>query len=108
MCRAASPEEVDNARRREEDEERASQPDTQDAKLIRMMEDIHKLAVSPHGDALRIPTFSGAIPPNKNEAIFAQWIHEVREAQTRFPESTVRNWISRSLRGPPADAVRSH
>ena len=58
MCRAASPEEVENARRREEDEERASQPDTQDAKLIRMMEDIHKLAVSPHGDALRIPTFS--------------------------------------------------
>ena len=107
MCRAASPEEVENARRREEDEERASQPDTQDAKIIRMMEDIHKLAVSPHGDALRIPTFSGAIPPNKNEATFAQWIHEVREAQTRFPESTVRNWISRSLRGPPADAVRS-
>ena len=107
MCRAASPEEVENARRREEDEERASQPDTQDAKLIRMMEDIHKLAVSPHGDALRIPTFSGAIPPNKNEATFALWIHEVREAQTRFPESTVRNWISRSLRGPPTDAVRS-
>ena len=107
MCRAASPEEVENARRREEDEERASQPDTQDAKLIRMMEDIHKLAVSPHGDALRIPTFSGTIPPNKNEATFAQWIHEVREAQTKFPESTVRNWISRSLRGPPADAVRS-
>ena len=107
MCTVASPEEVENARRREEDEERASQPDTQDAKLIRMMEDIHKLAVSPHGDALRIPTFSGAIPPNKNEATFAQWIHEVREAQTRFPESTVRNWISRSLRGCPADAVRS-
>ena len=99
---------MENARRREEEEEeRASQPDTQDAKIIRMMEDIHKLAVSPHGDALRILTFSGAIPPNKNEATFAQWIHEIREAQTRFPESTVRNWISLSLRGPPADAVRS-
>ena len=72
MCRAASPEEVENARRREEDEERASQPDTQDARIIRMMEDIHKLAVSPHGDALRIPTFSGAISPNKNEVTFAQ------------------------------------
>ena len=40
MCRAASPEEVENARRREEDEERTSQPDTQDAKIIRMIEDI--------------------------------------------------------------------
>ena len=28
-----------------------------------MMEDIHKLAVSPHGEALRIPTFSGVVPP---------------------------------------------
>ena len=107
MCRAASLEELESVRRREEVEERVSQPDTQDAKIIRMMEDIHKLAVSPHGHALRIPTFSGAIPPNKNKATFAQWIHEVREAQTRFPESTVRNWIARSLRGPPADAVRS-
>ena len=71
------------------------------------MEDIHKLAVSPHGEALRIPTFSGSVPPGKNEVTYSQWIHEVREALTRFPESTVRNWISRSLRGPPADAVRS-
>ena len=102
ICRASSPDEVENARRREEEEERASQPDTQDAKIIRMMEDIHKLAVSPHGDALRILTFSGAIPPNKNEATFAQWIHEVREDQTRFPESTVRNWISRSSERTPS------
>ena len=104
-CKVASPDEVEHARRREEEEERTSQPDTQDAKIIRMMEDIHKLAVSPHGDALR--SFSGAVPPNKNEATFAQWIHEVREAQAIFPESTVRNWISRSFRGPPADVVRS-
>ena len=106
-CRVASLNEVGHARRREEDDERASQPETQEAKFIKMMEDNHKLAVSPHADALKIPTFSRAVPPNKNEATFAQWVHEVREAQTRFPESTVRNWISRSLRGPPADAVRS-
>ena len=71
------------------------------------MEDIHKLAAGPSGEALRIPTFSGTVPPPKNEATFAQWIHEVREAQNRFPESAVRNWISRSLRGLPADVVRS-
>ena len=46
-------------------------------------------------------------PPNKNEATFAQWIHEVREAQGRNSEATVRNWINRSLRGPPAELVRS-
>ena len=90
-CRVASADKVEYARRREEDEEKVSQPETQEAKFIRMMEDVHKLAVSLHGDALRIPTFSGAVPPNKNEATFAQWIHEVREAQNRFPESTVRN-----------------
>ena len=42
-----------------------------------MMEDIHKLAVSPHGDALRISTFSGVVPPPKNEATFSQWVHEI-------------------------------
>ena len=31
----------------------------------------------------------------------------MREAQNRFPESTVKNWILRSLRGPPAEVVRS-
>ena len=72
-----------------------------------MMEDIHKLAVNPGGEVLRIQTFSGSIPPNKNETDFAHWIHEVKEAQARLPESTVRNWISRSLRGPPAEIVRS-
>ena len=35
------------------------------------MEDIHKLTVSPHGDALRSLSFSEAVPPNKNKATFA-------------------------------------
>ena len=70
------------------------------------MENIHKLAVSPHGDTLRISTFSGVVPPPKNEATFSQWVHEVRDALERFPEPTVRNWITRSLRGAPAELVR--
>ena len=57
------------------------------------------------GEVLKIQTFSGTEPPPKNEIAFAQWIHDVREAQTRFPVSTVRNWIFRSLRGPAANAV---
>ena len=59
------------------------------------------------GEALKIQTFSGTEPPPKNETIFEQWIHDVREAQVRFPEPTVKNWILRSLQGPPADAVRN-
>ena len=70
------------------------------------MEDIHKLAVNPHGDALRISTFSGVVPPPKNEVTFSQWVHEVRDALGRFSESTVRNWITRCLRGGPAELVR--
>ena len=58
---------------------------------MRMMEDIHKLAAGPSGESLRIPTFSETVPLPKNEATFAQCIHEVREAQNKFPESTVRN-----------------
>ena len=107
ICRQASIEEVEQARRHEEEEDRESVPDNQDARIIRMMEDIHRLAVNPGGEALRIQTFSGSIPPNKNETTFAQWIHEVREAQARNSETTVRNWIIRSLRGPPAELVRS-
>ena len=98
---------MDRARRQAEEEERASQPDNQEVRFIRMMEDIHKLAVNPGGEALRIQIFSGSIPPNKNETTFAHWIHEVKEAQARLLESTVRNWISRSLRGSPAEIVRS-
>ena len=60
----------------------------------------------PHGDALRISTFSGVVPTPKNEASFSQWVHEVRDALGRFPEPTVRNWITRSLRGAPAELVR--
>ena len=105
VCRQAALEEVGQARRHEEEAE--SMPDTQETRLIRMMEDIHRLAVNPGGEALRIQTFSGSIPPNKNETTFAQWIHEVREAQGRNSEATVRNWINMSLRGPPAELVRS-
>ena len=109
-CRKATPEEVKHAKEKDEEaEERASQPgvETQEAKFMQIMEDIHKLAAGPSGEALRIPTFSGTVSIPKNEAIFVQWIHEVREAQNRFPESTVKNWILRSLRGPPAEVVRS-
>ena len=80
VCRAATAEEVDRARRQAEEEEKTSQPDNQEARFIRMMKDIHKLAVNP-GEALRIQTFSGSVPPNKNETTFAHWIHEIREAQ---------------------------
>ena len=107
VCRQAAPEEVGQARRNKEEAERESMPDTQETRLIRMMEDIHRLAVNPGGEALRIQTFSGSIPPNKNETTFAQWIHEVREAQGRNSEATVRNGMNRSLRGPPAELVRS-
>ena len=107
QCRVATKEEVMAARARVEEEDGHHIPPEGDARLLRMMEDIHKLAVSPYGEALRIPTFSGTVPPQKNEATFAQWMHEVRQALERFPETTVRNWISRSLRGPPAEIVRS-
>ena len=45
-------------------------------------------------------------PPPNNEATFSQWVHEVRDALGRFPEPTVRNWMTRSLRGAPAELVR--
>lgn len=90
-CRVATHEEVAEAKRRLEEEDAwhpAPQPEdpSGEAKFIRMMEDIHKLAVSPHGDTLRISTFSGVVPPPKNEATFSQWVHEVRDALGRFPE----------------------
>ena len=107
ICRPATPEDVERARRHEEETERDTAPDNQEARFLRMMEDIHRIAVNPGGEALRIQTFSGTVPPPKNETTFSQWIHEVREAQTRNPEPTVRNWISRSLRGTPGELVRS-
>ena len=108
VCRLATTEEVEHARHWEEEESVGGPiPDSQDARILRMMEDIHRLAASPGGEALRIQTFSGSIPPGKNETTFAQWIHEIREAQARNSETTVRNWISRSLRGPPAELVRN-
>ena len=84
-CRAASPDEIECAQRREENPEGGVEPDNHETRFLRMVKDIHRLAVSSHGDALRIPTFSGSIPPNKNEVTFFQWIHEVRDALTRFP-----------------------
>ena len=59
------------------------------------------------GEVLKIQTFSGTEPPPKDETTFEQWIHDVKEAQASFPEPVVRNWILRSLKGPPADAVRN-
>ena len=79
LCRAVTSKEVEQARKPKEEEQRESIVDTQEGRIQ------------------RIQTFSGSTPPNKNDTTFAQWIHEVREAQARILESTVRNWISRSL-----------
>ena len=72
-----------------------------------MMEDIHTLARQPNGDALRIPNFSGSIPPGKGEVSFTQWVYEVKDALFRHPVGVVRSWITRPLRGPTAKTVRS-
>ena len=108
--RVATHEEISEAKRKNEEEEWHHDAPAEDmaaeARFARMMEDIHKLAVNPHGDALRISTFSGVIPPPKNKASFSQWVHEVRDALGRFPEPTVRNWTTRSLRGAPAELVQ--
>ena len=86
--RVATHEEVSDAKRRVEDEawhhEAHTEDTTAEARFARMMEDIHKLAASPHADALRISTFSGVVPPPKNEASFSQWVHEVKDAMGRF------------------------
>ena len=107
ICRPATLEEVERVRTHEGEAERESIPDNNEARFIRMMEDIHKLVVNPGGETLRIQTFSGTVPPPKNETTFSQWIHEVKQAQARNLEQTVRNWISRSLRGTPGELVRS-
>ena len=106
-CRVASTEEVQQATNPSKGVEGNSSTDDPDTRFLKMMEDLYKLATSSQEEALRIPTFSGSTPPGKNEATFAQWIYEVRDAQARFPEPTIRNWISKSLRGPPADVVRN-
>ena len=65
-CRVATQTEVATARVRAlEEKDCPTQPhgNDGDARLLRMMEDINKLAVSLHGEALRIPTFSGVVPP---------------------------------------------
>ena len=108
--RVATHEEISEAKRKTEEEEwHHENPNEEmqaEARFVKMMEDIHKFAVNPHGDALRISTFSGVVPPPKNKASFSQWVHEVRDALGRFPEPRVRNWITRSLRGAPAELVR--
>ena len=50
VCRQVASEEVEQARRHEEEAERESMPDTQETRLIRMMKDIHRLAVNPGGE----------------------------------------------------------
>ena len=112
QCRVATQTDVIAARAKateeeEEDGHPSHDEDEGDTRLLQLMNSIHQLATSPHGRALRIPTFSGVVPIPKNEATYAQWIHEVKQALDRFPETTVRNWISRSLRGTPAETVRS-
>ena len=106
-CRVASKEEVQQATNPSQGVEEDSSTDDSNTRFLKMMGDLYKLAASPQEEALRIPTFSGSTPPGKNEATFAQWIYEVRDAEARFSESIIRTWISRSLRGPPADVVRN-
>ena len=59
QCRVATPDEIEAARAKaaeEEDDHHIPHGNEGDARLFRMMEDIHKLAVSPHGETLRIPS----------------------------------------------------
>ena len=108
VVRRATAEEIQKSQKTVEDALNGNPGDAHgDARLFRMMEDIYRLAASPNGEALRIPNFSGTIPPPKNEATFTQWSYEVKEALDRFPENTVRNWILRSVRGSAADSIRS-
>ena len=58
-------------------------------------------------ESTRIPTFSGMVPTPRNEATLEQWMYRVTRAADRFPESTVKNWIHRSLTGSPAVAIRN-
>ena len=62
MCGAATSKEAEQSRRHEEEGERESILDTQEGRIIWTMEDIHKLAVNPGGEALRIQASSGSIP----------------------------------------------
>ena len=85
---------------------RPSQEDNE-TRFFRMMEDIHILARQPNGDALRIPNFSGSIPPGKGEVSYTQWVYEMKDALSRHPVGVVKSWITRFLRGSPAETVRS-
>ena len=86
-CREAEGEEVTQARRRLEGPipEMGGlhpPPENNETRFFRMMEDIHTLARQPNGDALRIPNFSGSIPPGKGEVSYTQWVYEVKDART--------------------------
>ena len=85
QCRVATQAEVGAARTRAMEEEDGHHPPENDEGNARMMEDIHRIAVNPLGEALKIPTFIGVVLPPKNEAIFTQWIHEVKQALEKFP-----------------------
>ena len=111
-CRKAECEEVGKVRRRLEGpipEMGGLHPPHEDneTRFFQMMEDIHTLARQPNGDTLRIPNFSGSIPPGKGEVSYTQWVYEVKDALSRHPVGVVRSWITRSLRGPPAKTVQS-
>ena len=64
-CRPASPEEVEHARKRDEEEERGSHHDTQEERIIRMMEDIHRLATNPGGRSTEDPDLQWNCAPTK-------------------------------------------
>ena len=107
LGRAATRTEVEaaKARKAEEGTNNCYQPpiaDIGETRLLQLMESFNKLGT---GGSPKISTFSGTIPAPKNEATFLQWIHEVNLASYRYPETTVRNKILRSLKGSPAVAV---
>ena len=57
-CRVSSTEEVQQATNPSKGVEGNSSTDDPDTRFLKMMEDLHKLAASPHEESLRIPTFS--------------------------------------------------
>ena len=73
QCRVATQEGVGAARARaveEEDGHHIPNGNEGDARLFRMMEDIQQASSKSAWKCLRIPTFSGVIPPPKNETTF--------------------------------------
>lgn len=81
-------------------------PSPGERRMERMLEDIHQLAQHPSSETLKIPNFSGELPPGKGEVSYSQWIFEVRDAMSMHSEQTVKSWVLRSLRGQAASDVR--